>query len=52
MNKSLISDKENATIYNDTTVPFLNPAFQEDIIELIRAHMQIVISQIVVGEDV
>jgi len=48
--KSLISDKENAAVRNDTTVPFLNPAFRDEMTDLIRAHAQTAIHQAVVAE--
>ena len=35
---------------NDTTVPFLNPAFRDEMTELIRAHAQSVIRQAVLAE--
>src|SRR5690554_6339869 len=50
MTKSLISDKENAAMSNDTTVPFLNPAFRDEMTDLIRAHAQTAIRQAVQAE--
>ena len=35
---------------NDTTVPFLNPAFRDEMTELIRAHAQTAIRQAVLAE--
>ena len=35
---------------NDTTVPFLNPAFRDEMTDLIRAHAQTAIRQAVLAE--
>ena len=35
---------------NDTTVPFLNPAFHDEMTELIRAHAQTAIRQAILAE--
>ena len=50
MSKSLISDKENAAMSNDTTVPYQNPAFYDEMTDLIRAHAQAVIRQAILTE--
>jgi len=35
---SLFLDKKNAAMNNDTTIPFVNPAFRDEMTDLIRAH--------------
>jgi len=47
---SLISGKENAAMDNDTTIEFQNPAFRDEMTDLIRAHAQTAIRQAILAE--
>jgi hypothetical protein len=50
MHKSLISEKENAAMTNDKTIPFQNPGFRDEMTDLIRAHAQEAIRRGVLAE--
>ena len=50
MTKSLISAQENAAMTNDTAIEFQNPAFRDEMTELIRANAQTAIRQAVLAE--